>query len=451
MLTRPWRWAAFAFPVALAAFVCLAGISGCGGGAHANTKPAKETREPPPLKAAVLTIEPALWPAVVRTQGSLIADEVSIVGAKVGGRVNEVDFDLGDAVKAGMVLATLDQDDFVLQVSLAEAQLLQARAALGLRPSDPIEALKPENAPPVREAQALWEEARAKIARIRQLQSMARNTVTQDEFDQAVAAEGAAEARYAAAMNAVREKMANISVRTSELNVARQHLADTILHAPFDGFVQDRHVAHGSFLQMGDPIATLVRTNILRYRGAMPERHAHRLTMGQEVRLKIEGVPEQRVARITRISPSVEETSRSLVFEAQVDNRDSSLRTGLFAEGEVIVDPAAQSLIVPQAAILEFAGAEKVWKLVAGVAKEQVVQTGRRTDDKVEITGGLKPGDVILADALKGRMARVEPIESPPPPQAAPPPPESPVSTTAAPLSGEAAPTVFASKHAVSR
>jgi RND family efflux transporter MFP subunit len=420
-------------------------MTGCGGGAHADTKPTKETREPPPLKAVILTVEPAPWPAVVRTQGSLIADEVSIVGAKVGGRVNEINFDLGDAVKAGMVLATLDQDDFVLQVSLAEAQLLQARAALGLRPSDPLESLKPEVAPPVREAQALWEEARAKINRVRQLQAMARNTVTQDEYDQAVAAEGAAEARYAAAMNGVREKIANISVRASELNVMRQRLADTILHAPFDGFVEERHAAHGSFLQMGDPIATVVRTSVLRYRGAMPERHAHRLAMGQEVHLKMEGIHDLRVAKITRISPTVEETSRSLVFEARVDNQDGSLRTGLFAEGEVVVDPAAQSLIVPNAAILEFAGAEKVWKLVDGMAKEQIVQTGRHTDDVVEILGGLKPGDVILADALQGRMARVEPIAAEQSPR------ESPVITTAAPPPAAESDTQFTSEHAVSR
>jgi RND family efflux transporter MFP subunit len=446
MLISASRRTTLAVPVALFVSAFLAGLfAGCGGGAHADTTPAEKTREAPPLKAVVLTVEPAPWPAVVRTQGSLIADEVSIVGAKVGGRVNEVNFDLGDAVKAGTVLATLDQDDFVLQVSLAEAQLLQARAALGLRPSDPVESLNPENAPPVREARALWEEARAKISRVRQLQSLARNTVTQDEYDQAVAAEGAAEARYAAAMNAVREKIALISVRASELNVSRQHLADTILQAPFDGLIQERHVAHGSFLQMGDPIATLVRTHVLRYRGAMPERYAHRLAMGQEVHLKMEGIPEKRVAKITRISPTVEETSRSLVFEAQVDNRDGSLRTGLFAEGEVIVDPAAQSLIVPRAAILEFAGAEKVWKLVDSMAKEQIVQTGRHTDDVIEILGGLKTGDVILADALQGRMARVEPIAAEPSPQ------ESPVSTTAAPPPADESGTQFTSDHAVSR
>jgi len=265
-------------------------------------------------------------------------------------------------------------------------------------------------APPVREAKAVWDETRARIARVRTLQLHARNTVTQEEVDQAIAAEGAAEAKYAAAINAVLEKIAQISVRTSELNVAKQRLADTVLHAPFDGLVQERHVAHGSFVQAGDALYTLVRTSVLRFRGTMPERHAHRMAMGQQVIVRIEGIAEPRTAKITRISPAVEEMSRSLAFEALLDNRDGKLRTGSFGEAEVIVDPAAQSLVIPRTAIIEFAGAEKVWKIIDGMSKEQIVRTARHSERGVEIIDGLKPGDMILSDAVVGRVARIEPI-----------------------------------------
>src|SRR5262245_53654960 len=394
----------------LAAIAAAFSCGGCNHGAHADAVQKPKPREPETLKAAVLVVEPANWPTIVRTQGSLIADEMTSVGAKVAGRVREIRFDLGDVVRNGEVLASIDQDDFRLQVSLAEAQLLQARAALGLGPNDPLESLAPEFAPPVREAKAVWDETRARVARVRQLQLHARNTVTQEEVDQAISAEGAAEAKHAAAINAVREKIAQISVRASELSVAQQRLEDTVVHSPFDGLVQERHVAHGSFVQVGDALYTLVRTGTVRFRGTMPERHAHRLAMGQEVALKIEGVNESRVARITRISPAVDEMSRSLAFEVLVDNRNGELRTGMFGEAEVIVDPAAQSLVIPSKAILEFAGAEKVWKIIDGTAKEQVVRTARHSDRGVEIIEGLKPGDLILADAVQGRVARIEPI-----------------------------------------
>jgi membrane fusion protein, multidrug efflux system len=403
------------YAIGPAIYLCLlaalcGSLSGCTRGAHADTAPKAKAKEPETMQAAVLVIEPANWPAVVRTQGSLIADEMTVMGAKVAGRVSEVNFDLGDAVKAQQVLAAIDQDDFRLQVSLAEAQMLQSRAALGLAPADPIEKLTPEMAPPVREARAVWDETRARVARVRQLQNYARNTVTQEEIDQAIAAEGAAEAKYAAAINSVLEKMAQISVRTSELNVAKQHLADTVVHAPFDGLVQERHVAHGSFVQAGDALYTLVRTSVLRFRGTMPERHAHRLAIGQQVVVRIEGVAEPRTAKVTRISPAVEEMSRSLAFEALLDNRDGQLRTGSFGEAEVIVDPSAQSLVIPRTAIIEFAGAEKVWKIIDGMSKEQVVRTARHSERGVEIIDGLKPGDTILSDAVAGRVARIDPI-----------------------------------------
>lgn len=386
------------------------GLSGCG--THQPEQAAKTAapKQIPEIRAAVLRVETTLWPATVRTQGSLIADEVTIVGAKVAGRVNQVTVDLGDAVRTNTEVATLDQDDFRLEVALAEAQLLQSRAALGLSPTDPVELLNPMNAPPVREAKAVWDETQARVARVRQLQQNARNTVTQEELDQAVAAEGAAAARHAAAINAVREKIALIHVRSSELNVAKQRLADTAIHAPFDGLVRERHVAPGAYVQVGDPIVTLVRASILRFRGTIPERHANRLAMGQQVRLKIEGIAEPRIAQVTRISPVVDEMSRSLVFEAQVPNDDASLRTGLFAEAEVMVDPNAQAIVVPRSAVVDFAGTEKIWKVVDGMAKEQIVQTARHAENVIEIRQGLSAGEEILAQATLGQVAKVVPI-----------------------------------------
>jgi RND family efflux transporter MFP subunit len=434
MLSRSSRWRNLRWTVfcticlssvrktGLSSLVALSAISlltGCGAGSHASPTAATKASEPQPLEAVVLRVEPTLWPATVRTQGNLIADEVTIVGAKIAGRVNMITVDLGDYLEADSVVATLDQEDFKLEVALSEAQLLQSRAALGLAPTAPIESLDPNNAPPVREAKAVWDETRARVARVRQLQLHARNTVTQEELDQAVAAEGAADARHAAAINGVREKIALINVRASELNVAKQHLTDTVIQAPFDGLVQERHVAHGSFVQLGDPLVTLVRTSVVRFRGTIPERHAHRLALGQQVRLKIEGVAEPRLAQVTRISPTVEAMSRSLAFEAKVANSDGSLRTGLFAEAEVMVDPNAQAIVIPRSAVSEFAGAEKVWKLVDGMAKEQVVQSARRSEDVIEITRGLAAGDEILAKAALGRVTKVIPKYPTAPPSGA--------------------------------
>jgi RND family efflux transporter MFP subunit len=362
------------------------------------------------LQAEVLTVRPGPWPLVVRTQGSLVADEVAVIGARVAGRVADVHVDLGDIVRAQAPLVTLDRAEFQLQVSQAEAQLAQARAAVGLGPDDPVEKLDPKSAPPVREEKAVWDEAKAKSLRWQQLR--AQNAVTETDYEQVISAERVAEARYSSALNSVNEKIALIGVRAAELALAKQRLEDAVIVTPFDGLVQQRRVAPGTFVQVGNAIATLVRSNPLRFRGTMPERHAQHLALGQQVRLHIESETEPRVAEVTRISPVLDELSRALLFEARVENNDGRLRTGLFAEAEVVLDPAATSIVVPASSLVEFAGAEKVWKVVDGAAREQIVQTGQRRPDGVEVVSGLSAGDVILRDAGLGRVARIEPLPS---------------------------------------
>ena len=129
--------------------------------------------EPPPLEVLVqgtaLTIEPIAWPKLVKSQGTLIADEVTTVGPKVAGRIIDVPVDLGDIACQDDVLVQLDPNEFQLLAEQADAQLLQARSAVGLKPGDPTDGLNPDNAPPVRETRAVWDEAKKAVDRIRQL------------------------------------------------------------------------------------------------------------------------------------------------------------------------------------------------------------------------------------------------------------------------------------------
>ncbi|MCA9165062.1 MAG: efflux RND transporter periplasmic adaptor subunit [Planctomycetales bacterium] len=358
------------------------------------------------LRAEVVELHPQAWPMTVRVQGGLTADEITVVGAKVAGRVAAVQFDLGDAVPSEAPMVTLDRTEFELQVAQSQALLAQARAAIGLAANDDGVTPVPERSPAVLEAKAVWEEAATRLRRLQRLREQ--NAVTTEEYETAIAAEKVAESRYASALNGANEKVAIIQVRAAELDLARQQLADAVCFAPFAASIQQRHVAPGTYVQVGNPLMTLVRTDTLRFRGAMPERHAHRLAVGQQVRLFIESIAEPVEATVTRISPTIDPMSRALTFEADVDNRAGRLRSGLFAEAEVIVDPRATALVLNAGAIQEFAGVEKVWKMVNGEAREQVIQTGERRSEAVTIVDGLQSGDIVLTDASIGRVARVE-------------------------------------------
>lgn len=393
-------------PVIIVAVLVL--VAGCshGGG---DGKGAEAEAELPRLEAEVLTIEPRSWPFKVRSQGNVIADESAVIGTRVAGRVRDVFVDLGDRVGVGDKLVQLDEAEFRVEVELAEAALVQARSAVGLREGDPVSGLDPLNSPPVREQKAVWDEARSAHDRGRQLTES--GSITVSVLERLAAADEVAEARYNSALNAVREKLALIEVREAELALARQRLEDAVVVAPFDGQVEVRHVAPGSYVEVGREIVTIVRTNPLRFRGTIPERHARHLAIGQNVRLRIESMIDPHEALVTRISPAVDVLSRGLMFEARVENAVGAIRAGLFAEAEIVLDPAATSLIVPRSAVTEFAGAEKVWRVVDGQSEEVVVLTGQRRGDRIEILEGLAAGDTILVDGGSGRVARIDPIE----------------------------------------
>lgn len=384
----------------------LAVALGCHDASQTTGPPPPKT--PPTREAVVLTIQPRNWPLILRSQGTLVADEVASVGNKVPGSVSEVFVEIGDQVRAGETLVELDAVEFQLQVDQAAAQLAQSRSAIGLKPDQSVASVQPENSPPVRQEQALWDEAKARLSRAQELQTQ--GVISPAEFDQIVANEHVAEARYASAINATREKIALIGVREVELTQASERLRYTKVVAPFDGVVQQRLVAPGDYVQVGAPIATLVRTDPLRFRGTVPEHHAQSLALGQEVRLQIEGSAKPYVVQVTRISPTLDQASRSLMFEADLTNRDRQLQTGLFAEAELVVNPEAVALVVPSTAVVEFAGAEKVWKVVDGMASEQGVLTGQRRPQGIEILSGLTAGDVILADGSQGTIASIKPL-----------------------------------------
>jgi RND family efflux transporter MFP subunit len=234
--------------------------------------------------------------------------------------------------------------------------------------------------------------------------------ISEGEFDVVEAEEKVVEAGYAAAINAVEEKLSLIGVRRVELELARQRLRDAVILAPFDGSVQNRLVAPGGYLAAGDSVVTLVRSNPIWFRGQIPERYVAKLAVGLPLQVKIESLAAPVDAVVTRISPTLDLSSRSLSFEARLDNADGQFRSGIFATADLVIDPSSKALSIPISAVSRFAGAEKVWKLTDGIARQVEIHTGVRRGDQVEVIDGLADRDAILADAAVGRVARVVPL-----------------------------------------
>jgi RND family efflux transporter MFP subunit len=386
---------------AAVALTAVAAAIGCGhGGAAAPAKATAPAEKAAPRTVAVTTADVQPWPRTVRVQGSLLAYENAIIGSKLAGRVESVEVDLGSVVKRGEPLVLLDASELELRVRLAQSQLEQACATIALKPTDDETTIKIENAAPVMLEQALLDEANSALERGKPL--VASRAMTAAQMDTLVAQVNAAEARYRSALNTVREQIALIGVRRTELALARQAVDDARILAPFDGVVDQRRVAPGEYVQVGQAVVTLIRSDRLRFTAGVPESKADDVELGQIVNLEVAGVENPPDATVCRVSPVVMQTSRSVRIEADVPNESAQLQAGLFAEADIVVDPDAEALAVPASAVTRFAGVQKVWRVAEGNASQLTVRTGREENGRIEILSGLAPGDQVIITAEDG-------------------------------------------------
>jgi RND family efflux transporter MFP subunit len=219
-----------------------------------------------------------------------------------------------------------------------------------------------------------------------------------------------ADGRHQEAIETARTRQGLLLQRKSELAIARQQLADSVLTAPFDGAIRERQASAGDYLAAGAPVAILVRVHPLRLRLAIPEREAAGVRVGQPVQLTVEGDPATHTGRVARISPAISEDNRTLLVEAEVPNTDGSLRPGSFAKAEIVIQASDTAILVPSSAIVAFAGIEKVVGVEQGKAVEKRVKTGRRAGEQVEIVDGIKPGESVVIEPgnlVTGETVRV--------------------------------------------
>lgn len=374
-------------------------------GCFSPTKPPETpvTKVEQTIEGELVSVTVKPWPRVAKVQGSFFADEITTIAAKVPGRIVEINCDLGDQVDQDMVLIRLDPREYELLAAQSESQLTQARAAIGLRPGDSVDKLNPLNAPPVREAKAVLDEAKQTVKRLQTLFSQ--NAVVATDLEAAQAVESVADARFNSALNSVREKIALVGVQTASRALAEQRLTDTNIRAPFKGMIQNRIVSIGSYVNVGQPMLELVGTSVLRYRAAVPERFVSDLRMGQKLIL-LSHDNRHREVKITRISPALDSVSRSLIFEAEVPNEDGQLRSGTFSQADVVLQEDAESVCIPVSSLVRFAGVQKVWKVTDGKVREAVVEIGREQAGLIEVLTGLNPGDMILKNGRNGGVGK---------------------------------------------
>ncbi len=379
-------------PVVL--LIALLGLTaaGCGG------RPSAAQTRPNDSEAHAVATARVATAQLVRTvtvNGTLAAEEEVMLSLKVTGRLEELRVDLGSPVRQGDIIARLTPTDFELRRQQAHAALQQARARLGLPLDGDDDTVDIDRTSLVRQARAALEEARLQRDRIATF--VTRGIAAKAELDTAEANLQIADGRHEDALEEVRNRQAVLAERRSALALAEQQLQDTFLRSPIDGVVRERMAVAGEFRAAGTPVVTVVRQDPLRLQLGVPERSASEIRAGQLVHVTVEGSPVTYEGRVVRLSPSIAAGTRTLAIEASVPNPKAELRPGTFARADIVISEAP-ALVVPQSAVIVFAGVEKVLIVEEGTARERRIHTGARTGDRVEVLDGLAAGDVVIVN-----------------------------------------------------
>jgi RND family efflux transporter MFP subunit len=394
--------------VSAASVLALCFVLGCEIRSRAIAESSREASGQPPREVqTVVAVEEQITRAIGAT-GTLEPQDQLALAIKVSGRIQSLTVDLGDPVRKEQVIAKLEPTDFRIQAEQATAALQQARTRLGLLPDGPDEHVDPEQTSTVRQAKAMLNETRLKRERAQQL--FDDSLIARSDLDTAIASHAVAEGGYENAIEEIRNRVALLAQRKSELDLARHQLDQTVLRSPIDGAVATRHASAGEFVPAGTPVVTIVRVHPLRLHLPVPERASADVYVGQQVKLKVERDLNEYYGRVTRLSPAIDQANRTLLVEAEVPNEHGRLRPGAFVRAELVARAGSPAVFVPTKAVVTFAGIEKVFVVEQGKSVEKAVRTGRKDIEKVEITAGIKPGDVVVTDP--GNLVAGQPVIS---------------------------------------
>ena len=350
--------------IIITAITAAIGLTACGNKSPQGERPQNQqaSNSAPadaPVAVTVAKTEARNVPAVIQTTGSLVADESSNVAPKVAGKVANINVNIGDFVSQGTVIAKIEDSDARRRLASAQASVKQAVAAvrqaearLGLGPNGSFNA---SSIPEVRSANANYEQALAELRQAEANEKRYRDLVQSGDtamitYEQYRTARDTARARANAAKDqldaqinnakqnnqAIASAQASVEAAQTQVETAKQDLADTIVRAPFSGFVTERQVAPGEYVSSANTIATIIRSNPIKIQMQVAEADVPSVLIGRGVSVQVDAYRDRRFAgTVSAINPSVDPNSRSAIVEAKVEYGDNALRAGMFATARI--------------------------------------------------------------------------------------------------------------------
>ena len=330
--------------------------------------------------------------------------EVDVM-AKVSGYLREIKVDIGDRVKAGQVLATLEIPEMQDDLTKASATIDEANAELATARDE------------LTRAESSRDMTHLSYGRILDVSKREPGLVPQQEVDEAHSRDLVADAQVAAAKSLINESEQRILVSKADESRVKTLQKYTVITAPFDGVVTKRYANEGAMIQAGTssqamPVVRVSQNGRLRLILPVPESAVAGIRLGEVVTARVSALNRTFAGHVTRFSDKLQMSTRTMDTEVDVPNPDLLLIPGMYAEVDLVLLKHPHALTVPPDAI-DGAGSnsQRVYVVDANHAVHIVpVTTGLEDSQRVEILSGLRDGDTVVvgrhADLADGEQVQ---------------------------------------------
>ncbi len=322
--------------------------------------------------------------------GSLKAKEQVDVTPKIPGRITKLTVDVGQQVKRGALIATIEDDEIQQQLERSKASLAVVDASIAQRDAELNNAKSDLD-----RRSKLVNEGLLPRSELDTLDTRVRVAQAQLELTRAQRRQSEAEQR-------------ELTIRQSQTRV----------YAPLNGVVARRQLDLGAMASGNTPIVTIVSENPMVIEAKTSERDIARIRRGAAVKVTVDSLPGQNfTGRVLRIAPQLDPQTRNGMVEIEIPNRNGALKGEMFARAELNLGSERNTILLPRDALVYRGEQPGVYMIEADAAKFFPVETGLTQGDQVEVINGLKVGDVVItrgSNLIKeGDRVRVQEQRSP--------------------------------------
>ncbi len=358
-------------PIAFLAVVCalpICALSGC------EPKAAEAPAPPPPPDVKVSKVLERDVPVYVEAIGETRGNTEIEIRARVEGFIESVDYKEGQLVKKGDLLYTIDSRPFETSLAQAKAQLAEAEARL----------------------------ARAHQDVVRYEPLVAKNAISRQEYDNAVAVEHA--------------NTAGVDAQKAVVEQAKIDLSYTKVIAPEDGLAGRTEVYAGTLVGRGQStlLTRISRIDPIRVRFSFPERDYLEFARkrgsgvdpkaGSDVPFELvmaDGSVHPQPGKLVFVDRNVDTQTGTIMAEAEFPNPGQIIRPGQYGRVRARIEMRKGAILVPQRAVQEVQGIFNVMVVEGDTTEQRRVETGERIGSLWVITSGLKSGDRVVVEGLQ--------------------------------------------------